>query len=115
MKYAKLFVGIICVITLINLAEPLPAQDQTSSLSLKAVGKVFMLDADTRLGTAFVAGEKRNIFMPAHVAKQDTLYYQPYNSTYMFRISVKFLIPELDLAVYERTGGENIDVYPLGN
>jgi len=84
-------------------------------ISLRAVGKVVHFDGKTWLGTAFVAGESHSIFMPVHVAKADSLYFQPYGSEQMYGIDLRLSLPNLDMAMYGRRTGGQTDSYPYGN
>lgn len=87
---------------------------ESNTIEVKNIGKIFTIDFKNRIGTAFVAGETNKIFMPAHVAIDDTLIFFPFNSEFWFRISIKYVLNDFDLAIYQRTGGEHQDGYPLG-
>lgn len=81
---------------------------------MDAVGRVYLLDQKTRLGTAFVGGETFNIFMPAHVGIEDTLLYKPFGSDYFYRIEIKYILNNYDLAIYKRTSGTQTTAFNLG-
>lgn len=91
-----------------------PSKEEIPDL-LQPFGRIYLLDEETRVGAAFVGGETFNIFTPAHVAVADTLYFKPFGSKYSFRISLKYLLKDFDLAVYERTGGHQPAAYKLGD
>ncbi|HWR83043.1 MAG TPA: serine protease [Candidatus Deferrimicrobium sp.] len=93
----------------------IPAVGKEYTISMKATGRVYSADGLTRIGTAFVAGKTHNIFLPAHVAKTETLSFIPYDSYYSFAIEKKYVLDDLDLAVYKRTAGAHVDSYPLGD
>jgi len=91
------------------------SQAEEAKIVMTAIGRVLSLQTGERIGTGFVAGETHNVFMPAHVAIKDTLLFQPHKSLYKFRIAIKYILDEFDLAIYQRTGGEQPVTYPLGN
>lgn len=110
-KLVTLMIGIAILVS--SSAHPATADD-TAKVSLLAVGKVSLLNG-TFLGTAFVIGESRSIFMPAHVAKEDSLFFLPYKSESGSVIDRVLQIPGLDLAIYKLRGGKQLDSYPYGN
>lgn len=105
---------LLAVIVLISCGM-IPALGQEVSISLKAIGRVYSEDGSKRIGTAFVAGETHNIFLPAHVANAESLKFLPYNSDSSFLIDSKYVLDDFDLAIYKRTAGEQPDSYRLGD
>lgn len=84
-----------------------------TSSSLTPVGRITSIE-NIRLGTGFVAGKNRNVFTVAHVALKDTLLFLPFGSNFTFKITLKYQLASLDLAIYERSGGEHKVAYDLG-
>lgn len=111
---SKLVLISIAMIGMLGVSKEL-IQAGTQNLSLAPTGRILLLDNSTRIGTAFVAGETNNVFLPAHVAVADTLLFKPYGSNFSFRITIKYVLDQFDLAIYERTGGEQSESYPLGD
>lgn len=80
------------------------------------LGKIF-LDAnmETYLGTGFLAGKNYNIFTAAHVAISDTMYFLPFKSNSINKISLSYKFKCLDLAIFERVSGRGDTAYELGD
>lgn len=90
--------------------------DSTGKLqddSFSAVGRIYTVDRK-RLGTAFVAGKNHNIFTVAHVALKDTLLFRSFKSKQYSKMFLKYKLASLDLAIYERVGGDFDNTYGLG-
>lgn len=90
------------------------AVSDTPTIPLKAVGSVLLKDG-TFVGTAFVAGKSRSIFMPAHVAVRDTLVFRPRATDYEFGIESELNWPGLDIAIYRRIAGTQEESFDYGN
>lgn len=88
---------------------------QQSRNYLAAIGQVLRADTKKRIGTAFVAGKNRNIFMAAHLAESDTLLFKPFTSARSYTIAVKYVLPAYDVAIYKLTGGEQPVSLMLGD
>jgi S1-C subfamily serine protease len=100
---------------LIALVGTAVGRAEEAKIVMTAIGRVLSAETGVRIGTGFVAGETHNVFMPAHVAIKDTLLFQPHKSHYKFRIAIKYILDEFDLAIYQRTGGEQPVTFTLGN
>jgi len=93
--------------------------DSTGQLPLRdaaPLGKIF-LDAsmETFLGTGFLAGKNYNIFTAEHVAISDTMYFLPFKSNSINKISLSYKFKGHDLAIYERVSGQGDTAYELGD
>lgn len=74
------------------------------------VGRVYGAPEEgSYIGSAFVAGEQGNIYMAAHEAKSDTMFYRPFNpnpdTPIYWKIGLKYRIDRFDLAVYGHPTG----------
>ena len=71
-----------------------------------SIGRIFLdPQCSILLGTAFVAGKTKSIFTCSHVAIRDTMWFSYLGSSYFFRIKLKYNLPNYDVALLERTGG----------
>ncbi len=81
----------------------------------EAVGRIYLMDHKTRVGTPFVAGNTLNIFTPAHVALEDSLYYKPYGNEYWYGVILKYILNDYDLAIYRRKAGRQPVALKIGS
>ena len=80
-----------------------------------AVGRILTVEQDDRVGTGFAAGDKKYIYTCAHVALSDTMRFWPLGNSYWYKITLKWILDEYDLAVFERSAGEQECILPLGS
>jgi hypothetical protein len=110
-----MILAITYIVILLYSTSDVCAEEKPGGIALKAVGRIQRIGDNTRIGTGFVAGDTRGIFLPSHVAVSDTLMFTPYKSEYSFRIVVKYFLDQYDLAVYSRTAGSQQETYSWGD
>lgn len=92
-----------------------PRASRAVKIAQQAVGQVLLQeDAQDRIGTAFVAGEKHHCYMPGHVAVRDTLWYKPHGDSISRAMRVLVRIVELDMAIYGFIGAKAPTSIPIG-
>jgi len=71
-----------------------------------SIGRIFLNQNGTGLiGTAFVAGRTKSVYTCSHVAVKDTLFFMYIGSHYIYRLKIKYNLPNFDVALLARTGG----------
>ncbi len=97
-------------VTIILCCSGRPVYGEDMEVNLVTIGRVYKTSEDsTYIGSAFAAGEQGNIYMAAHEAKIDTMWYRSFNPNpenhYSLKIGLKYKIDRYDLAVYGHSGG----------
>jgi len=83
---------------------------------LEAIGRIFLTNKDTvAIGTAFVAGKSNSIYTCSHVAIKDTLWFNYIGSKFVYRVTIKYNLPNYDIVFLERTGGKQPKSLQFGN
>ena len=83
---------------------------------LKAIGRILKgMNDSIPIGTAFVAGNQKAIYTCSHVVINDTLWFNYIGSDFVYRVTVKYNLPNFDIALLERTGGEQPASLEFGN
>ncbi|MFH1686893.1 MAG: serine protease [bacterium] len=109
---------IIIAVLLVCMVSTLSNEVNAASVNIPktTLGRVFLsADSHHRVATAFVAGDSHNVFVPAHAAIRDTMWYSDFGGRFKFRMTRKCTISGYDLAIYRRTGGEYPETTPIGN
>jgi S1-C subfamily serine protease len=114
MRFFKLL-AIAGVIISISSLSAICGDSTTVLNTAMSIGRIQQTPDGNRIGTGFVAGDGQHIFTCAHVAVSDTLVFFPFTSEYYYRIALQWILPEYDLAVFQRTAGEQKYSLELGD